>query len=267
MNVLKSFESETQRSSFIVYVDESGDHSLEKIDDDYPLFVLAFCAFYQENYIDKVVSAVERLKFRQFGHDIVVLHERDIRREAAPFKFRSRVEKQQFIDDLTQIIGDSNFILIACIIDKRELAAKTDLPDNPYHIALRSCLDGLGELLAEKGQEDRETHIVFESRGAKEDKELELEFRRFCDGEGDHGRKLPYRIVVADKKVNSTGLQLADLVARPIGLSYLRKGQPNRAFEVLKAKFLCRGGRANVGMDYDGFGLRILPSPDSEKPR
>lgn len=260
-------EIEPLRSDFIVYVDESGDHSLEKIDDAYPVFVLAFCAFYQDNYIDKVVSAVERLKFRQFGHDIVVLHERDIRKELNPFKFQSRSEKNQFIADLTQIIIESNFILIAAIIDKRALSATTELPDNPYHIALRSCLEGLSELLSEKGQQGRETHIVFESRGAKEDKELELEFRRLCDGDNDRGKRLPYRFVVADKKVNSAGLQLADLVARPIGLSYLRPSQSNRAFEILKEKFLCRGGRKNVGQDYEGWGLRIHPDPKSEKPR
>ena len=30
-------------SDFIVFVDESGDHSLEVINPDYPVFVLAFC--------------------------------------------------------------------------------------------------------------------------------------------------------------------------------------------------------------------------------
>ena len=32
-------------SDYIVYVDESGDHSLESIDINYPVFVLAFCIF------------------------------------------------------------------------------------------------------------------------------------------------------------------------------------------------------------------------------
>lgn len=249
-----------RQSDFIVYVDESGDHSISKIDEKYPVFVLAFCVFYQQNYIDNVVSAVERLKFEQFGHDIVVLHEREIRKEAGPFKFRSKDEKEGFLDDLTRIIAESNFILIAAIIDKKRYGERPDRPVNPYHIALRSCLDGLNELMTEKRQTDRETHIVFESRGSKEDRELELEFRRICAGEDDSGGPLPYRIVIADKKVNSTGLQLADLVARPIGLRHLRPDQPNRAFGVLKEKFLCRGGRSKLGIDFEGWGLRIHPS-------
>ena len=166
-----------------------------------------------------------------------------------------------------QIISDSNFILIAALIDKRRLNSEADLPENAYHIALGSCLEGLSELLAEKGQQDRQTHIVFERRGAREDKELELEFRRICDGANPARTRLPYRIVLADKRVNSAGLQLADLVARPIGLDYLRPEQVNRAFAVLKNKFFCSGGRERVGQGYEGWGLRIHPGSKSEKPR
>jgi hypothetical protein len=72
--------------------------------------------------------------------------------------------------------------------------------------------------------------VVVECRGKKEDSELELEFRRICDGANRMGKPLPFDIIFADKKTNSAGLQLADLVARPIGLSILRPNQSNRAF-------------------------------------
>ena len=41
----------------------------------------------------------------------------------------------------------------------------------------------------------------------------------------------------------SSGLQLADLVARPIGLQTLRPDQENRAFEALKFKLYCEQER------------------------
>lgn len=248
------------QSPFIVYVDESGDHSLEKIDENYPVFVLAFCAFYQGNYMRNVVSAVEKLKFDKFGHDIVILHERDIRKEHGLFKFKDRADKFDFIDRLTEVIEESNFILLACVIDKRKIIPDAKDGLNAYHIALMHCLESLAELLAEKGKSDAKTHIVFECRGDKEDKELELEFRRICDGANGPGRRLPFEIIFADKKVNSAGLQLADLVARPIGLSHLRPDQSNRAFDVLRQKFFCKGGRANAGKDYLGWGLKVHPS-------
>ncbi len=65
----------------------------------------------------------------------------------------------------------------------------------------------------------------------------------------------------------SSGLQFDDLVARPIGLSTLRPNQPNRAFEILKRKFYCDGGREAVGHGYEGLGMKIFPPPKSEKPR
>lgn len=39
-----------------------------------------------------------------------------------------------------------------------------------------------------------------------------------------------------DKRTNSEGLQFADIIARPIGLSVLKPEQPNRAFTILRDK-------------------------------
>jgi hypothetical protein len=80
-------------------------------------------------------------------------------------------------------------------------------------------------------------------------------------------QRLPFEIVFADKKTNSTGLQLADLVARPVGIHVLRPHQENRAFDVLKRKFFCCGGREKVGEGYENWGLKVYPAPESERPR
>ena len=253
-----------QYSQYVVYVDESGDHSLESIDPQYPVFVLAFCVFHKAYYASKVVPALESFKFKHFGHDVVVLHETDIRKERSEFRFSSRPHKDAFLDELTDLIEANNFILIGCVIDKARLRERSE---NPYHLALGFCLETLHELMQEKRQDDLPTHVVVECRGKKEDAELELEFRRVCAGENKFGKPLPFEIVFADKKTNSTGLQLADLVARPIGLSVVRPEQPNRAFDVLTRKFFCRGGRKNVGVGFEGMGLKIYPPPESERPR
>lgn len=257
-------EARNRFSSFVVYVDESGDHGLETVDPNYPVFVLSFCVFHKRHYAQTVVPAVEAFKFRHFGHDVVVLHETDIRKEKGAFRFNSRAHKEAFLDELTGIIEASNFILISCVIDKRRL---NERGSNPYHLALGFCLETLYEFMQEKKQEEPTTHVVVECRGPKEDRDLELEFRRICDGMNRLSRPLPFEIVFADKKTNSSGLQLADLVARPIGLATLRPGQPNRAFDVLKRKFFCSGGRRNVGAGYEGWGLKIHPPSESEKPR
>jgi hypothetical protein len=127
----------------------------------------------------------------------------------------------------------------------------------------------LRSFLAEKKQDHLLTHWVVECRGKKEDAELELEFRRICDGEntGNAGnRHLPFDIVFADKKTNLTGLQLADLVARPVGLNYLRPAQANKAFDLLTRKFFCADGRLGVGDGYDDVGLLVHPARKAKSP-
>lgn len=259
---------DTPFSKYVVYVDESGDHSMEKIDTQYPLFVLAFCVFHKRHYSEQVVSALEKFKFNHFGHDQIVLHENEIRKEKGVFNiFRSPEERAAFMGELTGIIDQSNFILISCVIDKRRLNRHADANSNPYHIALGFCLETLYEFLQEKHQHTKKTHVIVECRGKKEDNELELEFRRICDGANRLSHQLPFDVLFSDKRTMSSGLQLADLVARPIGLSVLKPGQKNKAFEVLKKKFYCEGGREWVGTGFEGMGLKIFPPLESEKPR
>lgn len=246
-------------SNFVVYVDESGDHGMETVDGNYPVFVLAFCVFHKRHYSEKVVPALQKFKFNHFGHDLAVLHEHEIRKEKGDFRFQTRQHKQDFLLELTSIIEASNFILISCVIDKEQLRSKPGVPPNPYHLALGFCLETLYELLEEKNQDDKLTHVVVECRGKKEDNELELEFRRICDGANRWDKPLPFDVKFADKKVNLAGLQLADLVARPIGLRVLRPEQENRAFDVLKRKFFCSGGRECVGEGFENWGLKIYP--------
>lgn len=180
---------ERQFSKYVVYVDESGDHGLESIDPNYPVFVLAFCVFHKNHYAQRVVPSIEAFKFKHFGHDLVVLHETDIRKEKGRFRFDSRQHKELFLNELTSIIETSNFILIGCIIDKNRLRERSS---NPYHLALGFCLETLYELVEEKGQDGTTTHVVVECRGKREDNELELEFRRVCAGENKFGRTLPF---------------------------------------------------------------------------
>ena len=46
----------------------------------------------------------------------------------------------------------------------------------------------------------------------------------------------------------------------------LRPNQANKAFDVLKQKFYCAGGRKNVGQDYRGVGMQIYPPKKAKSP-
>jgi hypothetical protein len=100
-----------KHSDFIVYVDESGDHCLTRIDPLYPLFVLSLCIFHKSTYCEQIILVNE------------------------------------------------------------------------------------------------------------------------CMRQGVH-----FELVIADKRTNSEGLQLADLTARPMGLSVLHPEQPSRAAAIIRTK-------------------------------
>ena len=242
-------------SDYIVFIDESGDHGLANVDPTYPMFVLALCVFRKQDYIDLVCPAMQHFKFKHWGHDSVVLHEHDIRKPSGSYGFLfNPARRQAFMDDLNGLIESTQFTLIASVVRKNELARAYVLPANPYHLSLEFGLERLFRFLEGKGQTNRLTHVVVERRGRREDAELELEFRRVCDGANYMNHRLPFDIVMSPKESNAPGMQLADLVARPIGIKALRPTQPNRAYDIMEPKF-----RRSPQGEIRGWGLKSFP--------
>ena len=242
-------------SDYVIYVDESGDHSLASIDRDYPVFVLDFCIFRKNSYAKVVAPQVQAFKFVHFGHDIVVLHEHEIRKQKPPFVFlKSQDKRDAFMAGLNRLIEEADFTIIAAAILKERLAKRYAEPENPYEIALTFCMERAYRFLRERNQHELTTHIVVERRGKREDAELELAFRRIRDGANLEGTMPGFEIVFADKKTNSAGLQLADLTARPIGRHVLDAAQPNRAWDIVSSKL-----RRSPTGETRGWGLKVFP--------
>jgi hypothetical protein len=223
-------------SDYIVYVDESGDHSLESINPRYPLFVLAFCVFQKNHYAQKVIPALSMLKIETFGHDLIILHEHEIRKRKGAFNKLNLQRSENLMQALSDLVSEFEVVFIPIVIDKCALKELGPDPTHVYHLAMQLGLEKLYQFLQKCNQHNELTHIIFEARGRHEDLALELEFQRICDGHNSFQRRLPFEIFIADKKTNTAGLQLADIAARPIGLSVLRPNQPNRAFAVLERK-------------------------------
>jgi hypothetical protein len=242
-------------SDYVIYVDESGDHSLDSIDRDYPVFVLDFCILRKDHYAATVAPRVQAFKFAHFGHDIVVLHEHEIRKQKPPFVFLQDQRKRAlFMDGLNRLIEEAEFTIVAAVIDKQRLTRQYADPANPYEMALTFCMERAFAFLKDQGQQTRTTHIVVERRGKREDDELELAFRRIRDGGNRWGPMPAFEIVFADKRTNSAGLQLADLTARPIGRHVIDPSQPNRAWDIIEPKL-----RRNPQGRVSGWGLKIFP--------
>lgn len=182
------YNSDVTSSGYLVFVDESGDHGLETIDAQYPVFVLAFCVISQLDYSRVLLPAVTEFKCGHFGHDQVILHERDIRKDLGDFAvLRDKVRKQAFLDELTAIIDIVPMTIIACAIRKDRLVDRYAYPNNPYELALGLGLERVARWLEKRSQ--KTTTVIVECRGRREDDELELEFRR-CVPEETIGTRL-----------------------------------------------------------------------------
>ena len=245
----------TSFSDYLVYVDESGDHGLARVDPNYPVFVLVFCIFHKEEYINRTTIDLARFKMQFWGHSEVVLHEHDIRKPKNEFTILFNVSvRQNFMSGLNQLIRNTSFTMVASVIDKKRLLNQYVKPANPYEISLSFGLERVYRHLSDIGQSDKQTPVIVEKRGKREDEELELSFRRIRDGANYLNQKLPYDLVMIDKKANSTGLQIADLTARPIGIKTLRPKQVNRAYDIILQKFR-KSPRGHI----KGWGLKVFP--------
>lgn len=243
-------------SDYIIYADESGDHGLPGGNPEYPVFVLALCIAKKGEYVANVVPEFLRFKFATFGHDMTVLHTREIKRTVGDFSLLTDAgAAKAFFAGLNGAIERSPFTVIAAAIDKQRFAKQYKTPDNPYDLALTFCLERAYRFLQDLGQGSRTTHFVIEARGKKEDGDLTDTFDSIVQGKNIHGQQFPFKLRICSKLVNSTGLQLADLVATPIGHRVLKPGQPNRAYEILEPKF-----RRSPEGKVSGWGLKVFPA-------
>ena len=217
--------------------------------------MLAFCIYRVEDYIASVVPRVQELKYATFGHDMVVLHEREIRKAAPPFDVLQNVAvRAKFMASLSELMAAAPMMIVAAVIDKAAFKRRRGVDTNPYHVALEFGLERVFLELQGRGQVGRPTSVVFESRGREEDRTLELEFLRICSSTRVDGLARTLRFQCASKGANSSGLQLADMIARPIGLHHLRPEQPNRAWDVIQSK-IRRDPRGRM----EGWGLKTYP--------
>ncbi|WP_333473792.1 DUF3800 domain-containing protein [Sphingomonas radiodurans] len=197
--------------------------------------------FDKASYTDEIEPAFRRLKFKYFGHDAAVLHEREIRKQAPPFAFlrQDAALREAFMADVSEIMINARFHAYCAVIDKLKHKARYSDPWNPYEIAMQFCMEKLSNRLVVDGQSKRLTHVLFEARGREEDRQLELEFRRVAANDKRWGwravdfTRTPLEPLFVPKAANLAGHQLADLIARPLALRAIKPGQPNRAFDIV----------------------------------
>lgn len=224
-------------SRFLAFFDECGDHSLEKIDRDFPLFILALIVVERSVYRDQILPEFNRFKLRYFNHEGVNLHSRDIRLAAGPFALlQNPVVRPEFMAELSAIMERLPFTLFISAIQKQKyLEQRGGNAANPYDLALEFTMEGLFHFLQEHGEQH--LPIVADARGKREDNALEQVFERLmtqgtANIPAEQFGRMSCNLSFQSKKNNILGVQLADLCAHPCARHILNPGKTNRAFEV-----------------------------------
>ncbi len=239
-----------------MFLDESGDHSLDKIDPQFPVFVLAGCLLDKEYHDDVVESLLQRYKQDLFGHHGIVLHTADITRNKRGFEMMKDGEfRSRFYAETNSLVAGLDFTVLACAIHKQRFADQYGrFAFDPYVLSLECLIERFVFFLQEREEVGQ---IVAESRNPTFDKGLDLAFQLLLTKGTRYVRpsRLAERLTGLTfrlKKENIAGLQIADLVATPIARAVL--GKPVREdYGIVESKFRRRGG------NYLGAGLVVIP--------
>jgi hypothetical protein len=174
-------------SRFIAFFDECGDHSLSKIDPDFPLFVLAMVVVERGTYRDEVLPKMNAFKLRYWNHEGINLHSRDIRLAQGPFSILLNAQvRNRFMDELTSLMASLPFTLFVTAIRKSAHVERHGAEAaNPYDLALEFTLEQVLHFMESSGE--TRLPVVAEARGRKEDNSLEQVFYRVLS-RGTEGR-------------------------------------------------------------------------------
>lgn len=242
---------------YYLFLDESGDHGLNRIDPGFPVFVLSGVIMSHDNYT-LIRNTINETKNKFWGAKSVILHSRDIRKCQNEFEilFDEKI-KQSFYGDINSIVENSDYEIICAAIKKEDYIKKYGrVGNNVYEVGLSFILERAVFFLDSVDRGNTELHLVIEKRGRREDALLS-EYLQKVISRGtffvNSGRFKYYKtqFTFLDKRKNINGLQLADLVAYPIARHVIDPKRANPSFDRLERKFYSRGNRK--------YGLKIFP--------
>lgn len=241
---------------YVVYLDETGDHGMAAINTSFPVFGVAFLVCDIADYCSAIVPEFYRLKLDFWGHEGVILHSRDIRRQQGDFSFLVDPGKRSaFYARVNQIMGTMPYQVIMAIIHKeRHQQAYGRWAENPYDLALMFALERLLPLLEGVGQSA--VQVIAEARGTNEDNELRLSFLNIINNgtsfiRPDRFKKIQFNLTFLVKARNIIGTQMADLVAYPVARHVIDPTAANPAYAIVEPKFYAGPGRV--------CGLKVFP--------
>ncbi len=231
---------------YYLFIDETGDHSLSNIDQNFPIFMIGGVLISEKEYF-LFQEKINNFKNEFFNTEKVILHSRDIRKINPPFQILFDQEiKKRFYEKLDAIILETNFIINpVAILKKEHIKRYGKVADNPYIISLNFIIERT-IFDCDEIANCSEVEIIIEQRGKKEDSELlevyqKIKTRGTGYVDAERIGKLFSKIDFKNKMENDAGLQLSDLVSYPIARKILYPEIINPAYEIVKDKIRKKG--------------------------
>jgi hypothetical protein len=255
---------------FRIFIDEVGNHDLKSSDDPNHRYLgLTGVVMQLEYESGEFTARLNETKQRIFGTKDIVLHRRDILNAKPPFEALSdRTTRTHFDELLLELLATASYRVFTVVIDKREHQRKyTVWRFHPYHYCLTVALERYVQLLSRLHQPG---DVMVESRGKKENMQLENTYRHIYQKGADHvpgpifQQHLTSRqLKIQPKTANIAGLQMADLIANPScrDLVCEKTGVEMKAafgkeiVAILKAKRYLRSPSGKI----PGWGTKWLP--------
>ncbi len=247
-----------------LYLDETGDHSLSKIDSSYPIFVLCGVLVDEDYHNDEITRKLNNFKKKHFGTEDIVLHSQEMTHPQNAsnrlyLRFLDREFRKSFYKDFEFLLKDINLSVVACVIMKNKHFAKYGLEaKDPYLLSFDNLINRLVFDLGdnEKGK------IVAESRDSLLDNQLEIAYLS-ARVEGTNKvqpaelkLKLNSSITFVRKSDNVAGIEIADMVASPIARYFLNKKE--RTGNQLSYKCVLSKAR-NINGRWENIGISVIP--------
>lgn len=237
-------------SKYYLFIDECGDHNLDKYDPTFPIFTLCGILVSYKN-LKLLTNDFLKLKREIFGNTAVIIHSVDIRKWRNAFVVLKDDDlRVRFFSGIEDILSRHNaYIIVSCTILKEQLSkfCVRGEEDDVYGLSLSYLIERSIFYVDNQQLENPQISIIVERRGKKEDSQL-LNYYNGLRNRGtkwikpdrfrNHIRSFEFNY----KRDNIIGLQIADLIAYPITQHFLHPERPNRSYDAVKHNIFSDNG-------------------------